>query len=85
MTKLKIAQLIFIADDTHDHDFMTHIYKGEYVMFKSWFKLPNFILGPLHTRAKSRDHVIVRAQKRVSKGRPKTPLKTCIVVMDPQV
>ena len=29
--------------------------------------------GPLHTRAKSRDHEIVRAQKKVSKGRPKTP------------
>ena len=30
-------------------------------------------LGPLHTRAKSRDHEIVRAQKKVSKGRPNTP------------
>ena len=25
-------------------------------------------LGPLHTQAKSRDHEIVRAQKKVSKG-----------------
>jgi hypothetical protein len=31
-------------------------------------------LGPLHTRAKSRDHEIVGAQKKVSKGRPNTPL-----------
>jgi hypothetical protein len=30
-------------------------------------------LGPLHTRAKSRDHRIVRAQRKVSRGRPNTP------------
>jgi hypothetical protein len=30
-------------------------------------------LGPLHTRANSHDHEIVRAQMKVSKGRPKTP------------
>jgi hypothetical protein len=42
-------------------------------------------LGPLHTRAKSRDHEIVRAQKKVSKGCPKTPPRSCNVVMDPQV
>jgi hypothetical protein len=29
-------------------------------------------LGPLHTQAKSHDHKIVRAQKKVSKGRPNT-------------
>ena len=28
-------------------------------------------LGPLHTRANNRDHEIVRARKKVSKGRPK--------------
>jgi hypothetical protein len=44
-----------------------------------------FILGPLHTRAKSRDHKIVRAQNKVSKGRPKTPPQSCSVVTDPQV
>ena len=33
--------------------------------------------GPLHTRAKSHDHQIVRAQKKVvSKGRPNTPPKS---------
>ena len=32
-------------------------------------------LGSLHTWAKSRDHGIVRAQKKVSKGRPNTPSK----------
>ena len=42
-------------------------------------------LGPLRTRAKSRDHEIVRAQEKVSKGRPKTPPKSCSAVMDPQV
>ena len=42
-------------------------------------------LGPLHTRAKSRDHEIVRAQKKVFKGRPNTPSKSCGVVTDPQV
>ena len=42
-------------------------------------------LGPLHTRAKSRDHEIVRAQMKVSKGRPNTPPKSCGVVTDSQV
>ena len=42
-------------------------------------------LGSLHTRAKSCDHEIVRAQKKVSKDRPKTPPKSCSVVMDYQV
>jgi hypothetical protein len=42
-------------------------------------------LGPLHTWAKSRDHEVVRAQKKVSNGRPNTPPKSCSVVMDPQV
>ena len=37
------------------------------------------LLGPLHTRAKSRD------QKKVCKGRPKAPSKSCSVVADPQV
>ena len=36
-------------------------------------------LGPLHTRAKSRDYEIVRAQNKVSKGCPKTPPKSCSV------
>jgi hypothetical protein len=31
---------------------------------------------PLHTRAKSRDHEIVRAQKEVIKGPPNTPPKS---------
>ena len=42
-------------------------------------------LGPLRTRAKSHDHEIVRAQKKVSKGHPNTPPTSCSVVMDPQV
>ena len=42
-------------------------------------------LGPLHTRAKSRDHEIVRAQKKVPKGRPNTPPNSCSVVTHPQV
>jgi hypothetical protein len=41
--------------------------------------------APLRTRDKSRDHVIVRAQKKVSKCRPNTPPISCSVVMDPQV
>ena len=45
------------------------------------FFLGVWILGPLHTRAKSRDHEIVRAQKKVSKGhRPKRPPQPCSVV-----
>ena len=39
----------------------------------------------LWKRSKSRDHEIVRAQKKVSKGCPKTPPKSCSVVIDPQV
>jgi hypothetical protein len=39
--------------------------------------------APSHT-AKSRDHEIVRAQKKVSKGRPNTPAKLRSVVMDPR-
>ena len=43
------------------------------------------IWGPLHTQAKSRDHDIVRAHKKVAKGHPKTPPKSCGVATDPQV
>ena len=42
-------------------------------------------LGPLHTRAKSYDYEIVRAQQKVCKGHPKTPSKSCSVGGDPQV
>ena len=42
-------------------------------------------LGPLHTRARSHAHEIARAQKKVSKGRPNTPPRSCCVVTDPQV
>ena len=42
-------------------------------------------LGPLHTQAKSRDHEIMRAQKKASKGHPNIPPKSCSVVMDSQV
>ena len=45
-----------------------------------WVVIPVVVFyGPLHTRAKSRDHEFVRAQKKVSKGRPNTPLKSCSV------
>jgi hypothetical protein len=42
-------------------------------------------LGPLHTRAKSRDHEIVRAQKKLSKGRSNTPPTSYSAVIDPKV
>jgi hypothetical protein len=41
--------------------------------------------GHFATRAKSRDHEIVRAQKKVSKGRPNTPPKSYSVVTYSQV
>ena len=41
-------------------------------------------LGPLHIQAESCDHEIVRAQKKVSKGRPSTPPQSCRVDTDPQ-
>ena len=37
--------------------------------------------GHLHTRAKSRDHEIMRVQKKVSKGHPNTPPNSCSVVV----
>jgi hypothetical protein len=43
---------------------------------------PYNYLGSLHTQAKSRDHEIVRTQKKVSQGHPKTPPISCSVVMD---
>ena len=51
---------------------------------KPWRPNPNTRVnwGLLCTRAKGRDHEIVIAQKKVSKDCPKTPLKSCIVVMD---
>ena len=39
----------------------------------------------LRTRANSRDHEIVRDQKKVTKGRHNTPPKSRSVVTDPQV
>ena len=41
--------------------------------------------GGHFTQAKSRDHGIVRAQKKVSKGRPNAPPKPCSVVTSLQV
>ena len=51
-------------------DTMNHLTKGQFTH---------------EPRATSHDHEIVRAQKKVSKGRPKAPPKSCSVVMDPQV
>jgi hypothetical protein len=42
-------------------------------------------LGPLYTWARSRDYEVVRVQKKVFKGRPKTPPESCSVVTDPRV
>ena len=36
--------------------------------------------GPLHAQVKSRDHDIVRAQKKVSKGRSKALPKSCVTL-----
>jgi hypothetical protein len=38
-----------------------------------------------HSEPRAMNPKIVRAQKKVSKGRPKTPPKSCSVVRDPQV
>jgi hypothetical protein len=54
-------------------------------MHSIWDLWRSDLKGPLHTRAKSRDLVIVRAQKKVFKGRPKTLPKSSSVIMDPQV
>ena len=52
---------------------------------KNISELGTSTLRPLYTRAKSRDHKIVRAQTKVFKGRPNTPPNSCSVVTDPQV
>ena len=54
-------------------------------IMNSYDELRNHVLRPFHTQAKSHDHEIVRAQERVSKGRPNTLPKSCSVVRDPQV
>jgi hypothetical protein len=41
--------------------------------------------GPLHTRAKSRDHEIVGAKRKCPMAVPRPPPKSCSVVTDPQV
>ena len=51
----------------------------------SFCTLKPSLLPAQHKGAKSRDHAIVRAQKKVSKGRLNTPPKSCTVVTDPQV
>jgi hypothetical protein len=52
----------------------------------SWLATLTCDSTPLHTRAKSRDHEIVKAQKKVSKGGPNTPRKSCsFVVTHPPV
>jgi hypothetical protein len=42
-------------------------------------------INQCHTRAKSSDHGIVKAQKEMSKGRLNTPLQSCNVITDPRV
>ena len=58
---------------------------GQFDLLWSHYIKSNITLGSLHTRAKSRDHEIVRAQKKVSKGHPNTPPKSCSVVTNPRV
>ena len=41
--------------------------------------------GHFTREPRARDREIVRAQKKVSKGRPNTPPQACSVVTDPQV
>jgi len=54
--------------------------RGNYTLPHSTLKL-----GSLHTRAKSRDHTIVRAQKKSVQRPPQQPPKSCKVVTDSQV
>jgi hypothetical protein len=44
-----------------------------------------YIKGHFTHKTESRNHEIVRAQKKVFKGRPNTPPKSCSVVTDNQV
>ena len=45
----------------------------QWTLGMSWDKMQKATSVPLHTRAKSRDHGIMRAQYNLSKGRHKTP------------
>ena len=56
---------------------------SDFQFYMIFYSLP-MQLGPLHTQAKSRDHEIERAQKKVSEGRPRH-LQNHAVVTDPQV
>ena len=82
----KITDICHAATIHHSYQFLlVYIYtysfwSNPFFIFSLWH-----VLGPLHTRAKSHDHEIVKAQKKVSKGRPKSLPKSCNVVMDPRV
>jgi hypothetical protein len=57
---------------TFEHEYLIQVERHPMVHF---IGLAFTTLGSLHTQAKSRDHEIVRAQKKVSKCHPKTPPK----------
>ena len=50
-----------------------------------WLSLALDLRVTLHTSQESQPNAIVIAQKKVSKGRLKTPPKLCSVATDPQV
>jgi hypothetical protein len=59
--------------------------------YSQWLRLHGLTLSvsgylrPLHTWAKIHDHEVMRAQKKVNKGCPKTPPKPWSVITDPHV
>ena len=87
MESIKHALLIiqFNKGKVKSRCHVQHYMVGEFIGRYPFPTPPLMQFGPLHTRAKSRDHEIVRAKNKVSKGRPKTPPKSCNVAMDPQM
>ena len=59
--------------------------KGPRASSVKWLYHISYNLGPLHTRAKSRDHETCESPQKMSKSQPKTPPKSGNVVTNPQV
>ena len=58
---------------------------GQWPLFFHWpCRYPSTFRATLHM-SQDRDYEVVRVQKKVFKGRPKTPPESCSVVTDPRV
>jgi hypothetical protein len=74
---------VTIGSNTNLHLTLINLFSVAIPKLVCVIKFPHTYL--LHTRPKGRNHEIVRAQKKVSEGRPKSPPKSCSVVTYSQV